>query len=163
MSPTRVDEPRHLRLSGAPTGPPKGTGDLRDTKVDVKIVLSGLWVTVLFVFAYVDIFGFWRADVIKGALAGKVPGSGFEISDAFLVYTTIYVLLPSVMVFFSLVTPARINRRANIVVSLIYAASVVASAIGESWSYYIVGSVVEVLLMFAIARIAWTWPREHRS
>lgn len=135
------------------------TVDLCDTKLDVKVVLSGLWVTMLFVFAYVDIFGFWRADVINGALAGKVPGTGYEISDTFLVYTTIYILIPSLMVLFSLITPAKINRRANIVVSLIYAASVIAGAIGESWNYYIVGSVVEVVLLLAIGRVAWTWPR----
>ena len=37
------------------------TTSLQDTKVDVKVVLSGLWISMLFVFAYVDIFGFWRA------------------------------------------------------------------------------------------------------
>jgi hypothetical protein len=49
---------------------------LHDAKPDVKVVLSGLWISMLFVFAYVDIFGFWRADVIDGALAGEVPGPG---------------------------------------------------------------------------------------
>ena len=39
------------------------TAQLRDTKVDVKVVLCGLWIAMLFVFAYVDIFAFWRAGV----------------------------------------------------------------------------------------------------
>lgn len=52
------------------------TTNLHDARVDVKSVLSGLWVSMLFVFAYVDIFGFWRADVINGALEGKVPAGG---------------------------------------------------------------------------------------
>lgn len=29
--------------------------------LDRRIVLSGLWVTMLFVFAYVDILAFWRS------------------------------------------------------------------------------------------------------
>lgn len=33
------------------------TADLQDTRVDVKVVLSGLWISMLFIFAYVDIFG----------------------------------------------------------------------------------------------------------
>jgi len=135
------------------------TADLHDTKVDVKVVLCGLWISMLFVFAYVDIFGFWRADVINGALAGKVPGPGFEINQAFLVLTTIYILIPCLMVIVSLLAPARINRPANIVVSLTYLASVVAAAVGETWTYFILGSVVEVMLLLAIARVAWTWPR----
>jgi hypothetical protein len=44
----------------------------RDTPIDVKLVLSALWITMLFVFAYVDIFGFYRADVLDAALDGKI-------------------------------------------------------------------------------------------
>jgi hypothetical protein len=42
----------------------------------------------------------------------------------------------------------------------VYAVSVVAAAIGETWAYYIVGSIVEVLLLLTIAAVAWFWPRE---
>jgi Family of unknown function (DUF6326) len=133
--------------------------EFHDTKVNVKVVLSGLWISMMFVFAYVDIFTFWRADAINGALAGKVPGAGFKIDERFLLLTTLYVVIPSLMVVVSLIAHAKINRTANIVASLIYAASVVAAAIGESWTYYVVGSVIEVVLLLAIARIAWTWPR----
>ncbi len=118
---------------------------------------------MLFVFAYVDIFGFFRADIINGSLAGKLPGSGFEIGQRFLALTTVYIVIPSLMVVASLLAPARINRTVNIVVSLVYAASVIAAMIGESWAYYIVGSVVEVVLLLTIARVAWTWPRGPSS
>jgi Family of unknown function (DUF6326) len=129
-----------------------------DPKVNVKVVLSGLWVSMLFVFAYVDIFGFWRTDVINGALDGKVPGGGFDIDQAFLALTTLYILIPSLMVSFSLIAPTKVNRPTNLVVSMLYAVSVVASAIGETWAYYILGSVVEVVLLLAIAAVAWFWP-----
>ena len=135
------------------------TSGLHDAKPDVKVVLSGLWISMLFVFAYVDIFGFWRADVIDGALAGEVPGPGFEINQTFLVLTTVYILIPSLMVIVSLLAPAAINRTTNIVVSLIYLVSVVGSVIGETWVYFILGSVIEALLLLAVARAAWTWPR----
>lgn len=116
---------------------------------------------MLLVFAYVDIFGFWRADVINGALAGKVPGVGLQITQTILVLCTIYVLIPSLMVMVSLLTPARINRKANIVVSLIYLASVLVAIVGETWVYFILGSVVEAMLLLAIARVAWSWPRSR--
>lgn len=132
---------------------------LQDTKVDVKVVLSGLWISMLFVFAYVDIFAFWRADVINGALAGEVPGAGLEINQVFLTFATAYILPPSLMVVVSLVAPANVNRAVNIVVSLILLVSVVALAVGETWIYYIVGTGVEAMLLLAIARVAWTWPR----
>jgi hypothetical protein len=73
--------------------------------------------------------------------------------------TTLYVLVPSLMVVVSLLAPARVNRIANIGVSLLYAASVVATVVGETWIYYLLGSAVEVVLLRTIARIAWTWQR----
>lgn len=119
-------------------------------------MLSGLWISLLFVFAYVDILGFWRADVINGALAGEIPGAGYRIDQTFLTLATIYVLVPSLMVVVSLLAPASANRVANIIVSLLYVASVVATVVGETWAYYILGSIVEVVLL-AIARVAWSW------
>jgi hypothetical protein len=135
------------------------TATLRDSAVDVKVVLSGLWISMLFVFAYVDIFGFWRDDVINGALDGKVPGAGFTINQTFLALTTAYILIPSLMVAVSLLAPARVNRPANIAISLLYVVTVILSILGETWIYYILGSVVEVALLLAIARVAWAWPR----
>jgi hypothetical protein len=135
----------------------------QDQKVNVKVVLSGLWVSMLFVFAYLDIFAYLRADVINGALDGKVAGAGFDINQSFLTLTLLYILVPSLMVTFSLIAPARFNRPINLVVSLVYALSVVAAAIGETWAYYIIGSVVEVLLLLTIATVAWLWPHSPTS
>lgn len=134
-----------------------GTTDLQDSRVDEKIVLSGLWTSMLFVFAYVDIFAFWRRDVINGALAGTVPGAGIGIDQTFLALTTAYILVPSLMVAVSLLIPARVNRVANIIVALLYLSSIVVTVAGESWIYYILGSVVEMALLLAIVRIAWIW------
>ena len=134
------------------------TGSRHDQKVDVKVVLSGLWVSMLFVFAYVDIFGYLRDDVINGVLDRKVAGTGVDINQTFLVLTTLYILLPALMVAFCLIAPARINRPVNLVLSVLYAASVVAATIGETWAYYIIGSVVEVLILLTIAAVAWFWP-----
>jgi hypothetical protein len=135
------------------------TTHLHDAKVDEKVVLGGLWTSTLIVFAYVDIFGFWRADVIEGALAGEVPGLGFEIDQTFLALTTLYVLVPSLMVVVSLVAPARVNRAANLGVSLVYTASIAVTMVGETWLYYLLGSAVEIVLLLAVARVAWTWRR----
>ena len=136
--------------------------ELLDTKVDVKVVLCGLWVTTLFVFAYVDIFGFYRADVINGVLAGEVSGTEFAIDQTFLVLTTLYVAVAALMVVVSLLAQARVNRIANIVVSLLYVVTAAASLIGESWVYYIVGTLIEIALLLVITRVAWAWPTTHR-
>ncbi len=134
------------------------TRQYQDTPVDVKLVLSALWIAMLFVFAYVDIFAFYRADVLEAALDGKVASTDFTVDQMFLTFTLIYILLPSLMVVLSLLLKPRVNRITNIVVSLLYAISIIVSVIGEEWAYYIVGSVIEVVLLLVIARTAWKWP-----
>jgi Family of unknown function (DUF6326) len=135
------------------------SGQYQDTRIDVKLVLSALWIAMLIVFAYVDIFGFFRADILRAALDGKVAATGITIDQAFLVFTTAYILVPTLMVVLSLVLRPRVNRIVNIVVALFYAVSIIAGCIGETWVYYLLGSAVEVVLLVAIVRTAWTWPR----
>ena len=134
-------------------------GQYQDTRVDVRLVLSAMWIAMLVVFAYVDIFGFFRADILRAALDGNVAVLGLAVDQMFLVFTTVYILIPTLMVVLSLVLRPRVDRIVNIVVALIYAVGIIASCIGETWVYYLFGSAVEVLLLVAIVRTAWTWPR----
>lgn len=133
-------------------------GHYQDTRIDVKLVLSALWIAMLIVFAYVDIFGFFRADILDAALDGEVATMGVTVDQVFLAFTTVYILLPTLMVFLSLVLRPPVNRIVNIVVALVYAISIIASCIGETWAYYLLGSAVEVVLLAAIVRTAWVWP-----
>lgn len=134
------------------------TRQYRDTQVDVKLVLCALWIAMLFVFAYVDIFGFYRADVLDAALDGTVATTPFAVSQTFLILTLIYVLPATLMVVLSLVLTPRVNRVTNIAASLFYMISIIVSLIGEQWAYYMLGSIVEVILLAVIARSAWKWP-----
>ena len=130
---------------------------LEPFNVNVRIKISALWASMLFVFAYVDLFSLYRRDFRADLEAGEV--SGFKINQSFLLGTTVYVLIPSLMVFVAVVLRPRVNRIANIALATAYALTIIAGAIGE-WSYYILGSAIEVALLAAIVYYAWTWPKE---
>ncbi len=130
---------------------------LEESKVNVRIKISALWTALLFVFAYVDLFSLYRPDFRAGIEAGEI--AGFTIGQGFLLGTTVYILIPSLMVFLALVLRPQINRIASIALSVVYALTIVGASIGE-WSYFILGSAVEVGLLGAIVYYAWTWPRE---
>ena len=131
--------------------------ELEPCNMNVRIKISALWTSMLFVFAYVDLFSLYRSDFRADLEAGEV--GGFTVDQAFLFGTTVYVVIPSLMLFCALILRPRVNRIANIALSVIYALTIIAGAIGE-WSYYILGSVIEVALLVAIVYYAWTWPRE---
>jgi hypothetical protein len=130
-----------------------------DVPVDVRLVLCALWAAMLFVFAYVDILAFYRADVLHAALVGKVATTTVTVNQLFLSLTLAYILIPTLMLVLSLLLKPQINRITNIVVSLLYLISIIVSAAGEHWAYYILGSVIEVVLLVVIAGTAWRWPR----
>ena len=125
--------------------------------VNVRIKIAALWTSMLFVFAYVDIFSLYRPDFRAALEAGEIDG--LTVNQSFLVGTTAYVVIPSVMVFFALILRPRLNRIVNMALSTVYAATIIVAAIGE-WSYYIVGSAIEVALLAAIVYYAWTLPKE---
>jgi membrane protein DedA with SNARE-associated domain len=66
------------------------------------------------------------------------------------------------MVFGVLVLRPWLNRIVNIALATVYGVSIIAAAIGE-WTYYVLGSLIEVALLVAVIFYAWTWPKELAS
>jgi hypothetical protein len=135
----------------------QGTRALEDVHVPVKLKLAALWAATMFLFAYGDLFTMYRADKVREILGGEI--AGIDVTQAFLMAASVYVAIPSVMVFLSLVLRPRVSRWTNLAAGAVYALTIIASAIGEGWAYSIFLSVVEVALVLLIVWFAWNWPR----
>ena len=122
--------------------------------IDVRIRMAGLWATTMMIFAYVDLFSLFRPDFRAALDQGKV--FVFDVGQPFLLGVTIYVIIPSLMIYLSLVMPRRLNRVVSISLAGLYAITIVGGAVGE-WSYYVLGSVVEVVLLALVIHHSWTW------
>lgn len=133
-----------------------GDGKYEPAPVNVRTKIAALWTAMLFVFAFVDIFSLYRPDVRRDLDAGQI--GGIAVEQGFLVAITLYVVIPSLMVFGALLLRPRVNRIANIALSGLLAATIIGAAIGE-WGYYLIGSAVEVALLASIVYYAWTWPK----
>jgi len=132
---------------------------MEDVKINVRMKLSALWVTVMFLFAYVDILSHMQPGIIEDFISGEV--AGFQITETWLLGVTVMMTIPALMVFLSLVLKPKFNRWANIIAAIFKIIIVVGSLfIGVNWSYYIFGSVIEVALLSLIVRYAWKWPKQ---
>jgi Family of unknown function (DUF6326) len=107
---------------------------VEDLRIGVRLKISALWIAILFLFAYGDIFGFFQEGQIEEVIGGEV--SGIEITETFLFAVSVYIAIASVMVFLSLVLRSRVNRWINIVLPILYIVSIAVSAIGESSAYF---------------------------
>ena len=134
---------------------------LEDERIGVRLKRSALWIAMLFLFAYGDIFGFFRTGLIKDVIAGEV--SGFKITQAFLFSVSVYIAIGSVMVFLSLVLRPRVNRLTNVVLPILFIVSIAVSSTGETWAYYFFLSIAESALLLLIIWYAWTWPKAERE
>ena len=128
-----------------------------DHEVGVRLKISALWVVLLFLYAYGDIFGFFKPGQIEDVVSGEI--SGIEITDGFLFAVSVYVAIASIMIFLTLVLRPAVARWSNVVLAVVYVATIVAAAIGES-AYYWFLSIVEIAALVLIVRYSWTWPRE---
>jgi len=85
-------------------------------KINVKLKLSALWATLMFIFVYVDIMGKYEPGHLENAIAGEV--AGFPITQGFLLIGVIMMMIPSLMVFLSIALKPKVNRWVNIIVGI---------------------------------------------
>jgi uncharacterized membrane protein YeiH len=130
-----------------------------DVRIGVRLKISALWVAMLFLFAYGDIFGFFRPGQIEEVAGGEI--SGIAITQAFLFAVSVYIAIASAMVFLTLVLKPTLARWTNVVLPVLYAVSIVASVIGEEWAYFWLLSIAEVVVLLGIVWYAWMWPRKE--
>ena len=135
---------------------PPGKRVLDQAFVPVAVKLSALWASTMFIFAYVDIFSFYRPGVVRDILRGKVWE--FDITQVWALGALALMTVPALMVFLSVGLRPAASRWANIVVAGLYIVVSLGNLAGESWAYLYFGAVIEVALLVTIIRYAWTWP-----
>jgi cell division protein FtsB len=130
-------------------------GRFEDVGVGVRLKITSLWIAMLFLFAYGDIFGFFAPGRIEEIQGGRISGLG--ITQTFLLAVAVYIAIASAMVFLTLVLRPAANRWANIVVAALYIVSIVASMFGED-AYFVFLGLAEIAMLGLIVWYAWTWP-----
>ena len=87
----------------------------------------------------------------------------FHIDQVFLLAISLYVAIPAVMVLLALILNPAVSRWVNVVLGLVYAATILLSTIGEDYVYYYALSILEGAIAVLIVWYAWTWPEQGSS
>lgn len=132
-------------------------GALEDERVPLRLKLSALWASVMFLYIYVDVLAFFKPGTIDDILVGRVWE--FDISQPWALASLVLMTIPALVVFLSLTLPAGAARWTNLVVGSLYVLVSIFNVVGESWwAFYWFGAAVETVLLLVIIRSAWTWP-----
>ena len=131
---------------------------LEDRQVPVQAKLAAAWTSFMFLYVYVDIIGFYKPGTIDDILVGVV--FVFDITQVWAITVLTLMAIPILMVVLSAVLPARASRITNLVVASLQVPYAMFNVVGGSWTYYyVLGVVLEVIVLAVILRLAWTWPR----
>jgi hypothetical protein len=133
----------------------------QDFKINVKIKLSALWISVMFCYIYGDFFSLFVPGRIKGLMNGQ-SGAG-PITPLVLLMYAILLSIPPVMIFLSLILRPKVNRLINIMVGIFFTLVmllVVGTSIHKWMIFYTYLGLIEIITTCLIVRYAWRWPKE---
>ena len=134
-------------------------GILENVKINVKIRLSALWVTLMLCYIYADILSLFSPGAVEEIIAGKM--GPLPVSQGALLSAAILMIIPALMVFLSLILKPEVSRWANIILGVLYTIIGVANLIGEAWAYYIFFGIIEIVLTLLVVFYGWKWPKQE--
>lgn len=132
----------------------------QDFPINVKLIISSLWVAVMFCYVYGDYIEIYVPGVLADAMEVTEAKEGIEI-EFFAV--ALLMSIPSLMIFFTLVLKPSINRWLNIIIPALYIILLIAINLETTWLYYLYLTAIEVLLSIITIWYAWNWPKAQQQ
>ncbi len=127
------------------------------TGMDMKVLLSTLWIFALLNVIIRDIHELFRPGLLQEMMTGTV--NGIQMTEGLLLLAAIPMEILISMVLLSRVLKYRVNRWVNIGVGAIAIAFVMANGAKDLDDIFF--ATVEVIAMLLIIWFAWTWPKQE--
>lgn len=132
----------------------------QDFPINVKLIISSLWVAVMFCYVYGDYIEVYVPGVLAEAIEVTQDKEGIQLG---FFAVALLMSIPSVMIFLTLVLKPTINRWLNIVIPTVYIALLVAVNLEATWVFYLYLTAIEILLSISTVWYAWNWPKTEQS
>ncbi len=136
----------------------KNTSDFEDIKVNTKIKLSALWVSVTFFYIYGDYFELY----VPGKVLGILNGNSMLDNPLKLFAASLLLAIPALMVCLSIILKPSINRLLNVIVGVSFTGVMLLIAVKSfsEWRvFYVFYAIVESILTSIIVFNAWKWTK----
>ena len=128
-------------------------------KINTKIKLMGLWITLMLLYIYCDIYSFHRTGYIEEMIANKI--GPFEVSQGILAVFGALMIIPALMIPVCLFLKTKINKWLNIVIGVLYTLVNIGNLIGETWVYYWIYGLIEAVITIIIVITAYKWKNDE--
>ena len=126
--------------------------------INTKMLLSTLWIFVLFNMLFRDIHEFARTGFLEEMLA--MTSNGAQISEGLLLGAAIFLQIPIGMVFLIQFLNVKANRWANLIAAIITIVMIVSNNLAPDLddAFFVV---VECAALLLVIWYAWRWKNEE--
>ncbi|NNK65313.1 MAG: hypothetical protein HKO95_01100 [Rhodobacteraceae bacterium] len=125
-----------------------------------RVLLSILWIFVILNFFARDIHELGRPGMLKQMISGTIDG--VVVTDMMMLLGGIMIEIPILMTVLAFILPSGANRWANIGVSLLTMAMIVAMNLKPDLdNVFFMG--IQLIALIAIVGIAWRWQTPERT
>lgn len=132
----------------------------KDFPINVKLIISSLWVAVMFCYVYGDYIQIYVPGILADAMEVTTAKEGIEL-EFFAI--ALLMSIPSLMIFLTLVLKPSINRCLNIIIPVLYIILLVAVNLETTWMYYLYLTAIEILISITTIWYAWNWPKTEQQ
>lgn len=132
---------------------------LDNPKVNIKVKLASLWVSVTLCYLYGDYFELYTPDKVNSLITGE----NIMDNPTKLLIASIILSISSVMVALSVFLKPKINRILNILFGTLFTIMMVfigISTTNEWYTFYVYLAFLESIITTLIVWYAWRWPKE---
>lgn len=133
---------------------------LENYKINVKLKLSLLWASLMFLYIYADYFELMTPGKLERMIQLKTP-MGPTSPDLLLIFALL-LIVPALMIVLSIFLPPAISKWTNIIFGVGYSTIsilIIVSSIGSDWHrFYVLYNFVELFVLITIIWQAWKWP-----
>lgn len=131
---------------------------LKNEEVNIKIKLAFLWAAVTLCYLYGDYFELY----VPRKTEGLINGDNLLDSPMKLLFASILLAIPAVMVFLSVILKPKLNRILNILFGIFFTTIMLLIAFTSltPWrSFYVFLALLESIITSLIVVYAWKWPK----
>ncbi|MFV0362432.1 MAG: DUF6326 family protein [Suipraeoptans sp.] len=126
-----------------------------DSNLYFRIKLAGLWVTLMLLYIYCDIYSFHRPDYISEIISGML--GPFKVTQEVLAIFGLLMIMPALMVPACLFLKNIAIKFLNIVIGIFYLCVNIGNLVGEGWVYYWIYGILEIILIIGIITLSLRW------
>ena len=131
---------------------------LENPKINIKIRLSSLWTSLMFLYIYGDYFELYAPNKVEKLMTG----TDILDSPTKLFMASVFLAIPALMIALNFFLKPSISRTLNIIFGIFL--TIVVILVGSSsfytwYSFYVFYAFLEAIITITIVRYAWKWPK----